>query len=517
MTIKNEIKPSFFYLALILSSLAALISIIVIIGWYLKSTLLVHVFPNYSPMQYNTALCMLLISLSVFLVLFEKSLASMILASIAFVLSSMTVTEYIFDVNFGIDEFFIKPFTIAKSTYPGRMAPHTGICFMLMGVSLFVLNMKNWISRKWVSCCTATIVISYGLVSLIGYSTGLEFAHSYYNLTGMAVHTSAAFVFVSIATFCCCVTYDRNNHLSLWMLSPLKVGALFVTLLLYKAYDLKRLMVQLTGSRFHENIAVISIDIIFGLIFLYLFRNTIRISQRLEEAELFNYVQNQNKTQLIRYVSHEMRNPLTSIIGFIEILREKKFEDPEVINFLESIEHGCQHMKCVAEDLLNLSRLETGTIEVKKEPFETKAWLYRLEKSLKNRAHLKGIHFEIHLADGFPGAINGDFSKLTQIVLNLVGNAFKYVKQDGHVKLDISTDEGKNIILKVSDDGIGIPKDRQQGLFQIFHQTHPNDDITGFGVGLNICKQYATLMNGTITFESEEGKGTTFVCTIPIT
>ncbi|MCF6775614.1 PAS domain S-box protein [Thiotrichales bacterium 19X7-9] len=182
-----------------LSILVILIGVLVLIGWYSHITLLIQILPHFVPMQYNTALGFILSGLAVFL-LKPLPKVSVILAALLFILGFMTLLQYAFSLNFGIDQLFMQHYVFVKTSHPGRMAPNTALCFTLTAITLmliFVLNRKQY--NLYITLVIAIVIGCLGLVALFGYLADIQTAYGWGNLTRMAVHTSLCFIFISIA------------------------------------------------------------------------------------------------------------------------------------------------------------------------------------------------------------------------------------------------------------------------------------------------------------------------------
>jgi PAS domain S-box-containing protein len=167
-------------------------------GWVIHSIALVQISPDFSPMQFNTALCFIFCALN--LVFFNSS--SRFLKSLglmAALFAFITLLEYVFSSNFGLDTLFIKPFTAANSTNIGRMAPNTCLNFIFMGSMLF--TGAHFYRYYWVRVClivVTSIIIALTIVPLLAYLSGIQTAYPWKNLTGMAVHTAFCFIFLSL-------------------------------------------------------------------------------------------------------------------------------------------------------------------------------------------------------------------------------------------------------------------------------------------------------------------------------
>ncbi len=225
---------------------------------------------------------------------------------------------------------------------------------------------------------------------------------------------------------------------------------------------------------------------------------------------------NQLKTQFIDIASHEFRTPLTIILGSSEFLLNKYHKLPEEKKFqhLNNIQSGGKRMKSLIDDILAISRADSGNIKPDLSLVHIPSFCHDLIEELQ-----VGILEEHHLQfvmDNLPSDnIWLDEKILHHILSNLLSNAAKYSPQLSTIDLLIN-EENNQLIFQVKDRGIGIPESDQPYLFQSFHRASNVGKISGTGLGLNIVKKYVEIHGGNITFESEVGLGTTFTVTIPI-
>ncbi|WP_258099769.1 ATP-binding protein [Marinoscillum pacificum] len=224
------------------------------------------------------------------------------------------------------------------------------------------------------------------------------------------------------------------------------------------------------------------------------------------------------KTDFLANMSHEIRTPLNSIIGFSRALEEQSEEHhfPEESNTLIGyIRNAGEHLTELINNVLDLSKIEAGKLELFKQPF-------RLRRLIENVYHLhfqqaqnKGLNLEFSIDPKLPEFILSDRIKLNQILTNLVANAIKF-SHSGTISIQVNHQENK-LLIAVSDEGIGISPDRQAAIFNSFEQA---DNTTtrrfgGSGLGLAISKKMAELLGGNITLISQPGKGSTFFVLLP--
>ncbi len=175
-------------------AIPAFIAVNVIVGWIFNIPILMQVQPNFVPMQFNTALGFLLACYAVFSLFRQQTLNAQLSACVLIAFAIITLTQYVFNVNLGIDELFMEAYVTTHTTFPGRMAVSSAMNFLLIGAAV-LLNLA-WSSHQWGqlgSLCASALVLGFGLVALIGYGTGLAAAYGW-GFTEMAVHTAFCFV-----------------------------------------------------------------------------------------------------------------------------------------------------------------------------------------------------------------------------------------------------------------------------------------------------------------------------------
>jgi len=226
----------------------------------------------------------------------------------------------------------------------------------------------------------------------------------------------------------------------------------------------------------------------------------------------------QVKTEFLAKVGHELRSPLTSILGMAEMLdygvygplTEKQLEAVRMIS------DSTQHMTRMVNDLLQQSKLERGIFKMDISEFPLSDLLNQVIDHARPMARVKGLKLYSEFTPDVPERIRGDSLRLYQIIVNLLDNAIKYTLE-GEIILKVFMADNEHIAYQVSDTGVGIPKELQRLIFYPFHQA---DSISpqkesGFGLGLSIVKQLTSLMDGKIKMESEVGKGSVFTVILP--
>ncbi|WP_010522208.1 ATP-binding response regulator [Aquimarina agarivorans] len=220
------------------------------------------------------------------------------------------------------------------------------------------------------------------------------------------------------------------------------------------------------------------------------------------------------KNDFIANINHEVSTPITSIKGFLDLLKKTdlSYEQEELIQI---IIRESEYLERIFGDMLDLSKIETGSFQLLEEPFDLIELIDSIVDSYKHIAEENALEFEVNIDSKLNAQMVGDKTRIYQIVNNLLNNSFKYT-EEGFVKFKVSKIGGKYkkqiVQFEVEDSGIGVDKEHQASMFEAFVQH--NDKGEGSGLGLHVVKNLVHLMKGKIAVESELGKGTKFVLDI---
>jgi len=235
------------------------------------------------------------------------------------------------------------------------------------------------------------------------------------------------------------------------------------------------------------------------------------ITQRVEAIHI--------KEQFLANMSHEIRTPLNSLTGFLDLISETKLskEQKEYVNHMHN---SSDILLRIVNDILDISKLEAGKIEIEHSPFVLKEEMESVKMLFANKIKSQNLDFILNIDQKIPTILFGDIFRLKQILINLINNSVKYTPK-GSIQLSVEVASIKNkkyfIQFSVIDTGIGIPKEKQASIFDKFTQSRTDDARVygGVGLGLSIVKNLVILQGGSIKLESDENKGSIFSFIIP--
>ncbi len=234
-------------------------------------------------------------------------------------------------------------------------------------------------------------------------------------------------------------------------------------------------------------------------------------TERLKELD-------QLKSDLMSMVAHDFRTPLTVIKGYTALMIDG---DTGTISetqneFLKTIDESADRLLNLINDFLDVTRIESGNLEIKYIEFDLKELIVSAVKEFSEISQKKNVSLQLNISDKLL-QIKADKDRIRQVLDNLIGNAIKYTPENGHVFIEAGKLENNNVIVSIRDTGIGIPVDEQKKVFDKFFRTRLGQQFSlGTGLGLSIVKNIIEKHNGSITVESEVGKGSNFTFVLPV-
>jgi signal transduction histidine kinase len=242
-----------------------------------------------------------------------------------------------------------------------------------------------------------------------------------------------------------------------------------------------------------------------------------RLFLEIEDKSRQLEVASQHKSEFLANMSHELRTPLNAIIGFSEVLTERMFGElnEKQDEYLKDIYASGQHLLSLINDILDLSKIEAGRMELEPADFDLPGAIDNALTLVRERAGRRGIMLG-RAIDERVGTIRADERKVKQVLLNLLSNALKFTPEGGRIDVRAAVSEGM-VAVSVADTGVGIAPEDQEAVFEEFRQVGTADKkVEGTGLGLALSRKFIELHGGRIWVKSQVGTGSTFTFTVPV-
>ncbi|MCC6229009.1 MAG: response regulator [Phycisphaerales bacterium] len=244
--------------------------------------------------------------------------------------------------------------------------------------------------------------------------------------------------------------------------------------------------------------------------------STIEQSQReLNEARVVAESANKAKSEFLSTITHEIRSPMTAVIGYADLLMEPGLSEEQHRDHVSRIRRSGEHLLGVINDILDASKIEAGAMTIESVPCSVRQITDDVRSMVETRAKAAGISLVVDVAQSVPGMIASDPLRLRQLLVNLVANAVKFTKQ-GSVTIRVDLADESTLRMRVEDTGIGMSPEQVDKLFKPFSQADSSTSrrYGGTGLGLTISRNLARLMGGNISVESRPGEGSIFTATV---
>ena len=228
------------------------------------------------------------------------------------------------------------------------------------------------------------------------------------------------------------------------------------------------------------------------------------------------------KSEFLANMSHEIRTPMNAILGYTEILRDTIGDDPKPGGYLHGIEVNGKSLIRIIDDILDLSKIEAGKMQISREMIDPRHLLAEIRTMFEESARQKGLEFRVKMDEDLPPGLELDETRMRQVLFNLIGNALKFTNS-GYIELSVQTIKKRgatgrtDLLIQVKDTGLGIPREQQELIFQPFQQQSGQDTrlYGGTGLGLAITRRLLEMMGGTVSLESTVNEGSNFIIMLP--
>jgi len=236
--------------------------------------------------------------------------------------------------------------------------------------------------------------------------------------------------------------------------------------------------------------------------------------KQLKQAKETAEIASQAKSDFLSHMSHDLRTPLNSLLGYVQILQRKEDFPAKYLNEIKIMGKSSEYLLSLINDLLDLTKIESNKLELNIDVFNTNDFLNPIVELFSQQAQKQKISFRYEVEGDLPFSLLGDENRLRRILSNLLDNAFKFTKQ-GHVALTVRYQESV-FILKIEDTGCGINEENLHAIFEPFNQFSRKSDNDGVGLGLYISRYLVELMQGALSITSQLNRGTTCSLTLPL-
>jgi signal transduction histidine kinase len=542
-------------LALIEGCLVLAVGLLVLAAWLADIEFLKSLSPGLPRMKANTALGFILSGATLLLVAHPSESTfvrrgAQVGAGLVILLGCLTFAQYLFGVDLGLDQFLVRdPHQGVELGYPGRMAPNTAVCFILLGVALLFIEVKTRLVG-WPSQHLAALTAIIALVGFVGYLYGQQEFPGLSRYAQMAVHTTACVLLLSNGVF-----LARPDRGFMRVITRSGLGGVLARWLLPPAFVLPVLLGGLALAGYRAGLyalpfalALIAAGNVIGFTALvwgaaFALDRVEARRQRAEEERVRLEVREQaaraeaaaqqrersraeaaereaqravrTREDVLAVVSHDLKNPLGSIALSTQLMRRllpPGEQGERLLKHTHTIERSVERMDRLIKDLLDMASLQAGQLKLD-------LGRYAVDELVRDGLVLLeplAIEKHIELRTRLPQErcwVECDRDRFFQVLSNLVGNALKFTPEKGTVTVAVMPGEGF-LRFCVKDTGPGIPAEALPHLFEPFWQVEGTGK-KGTGLGLTISRGLVMAHGGSLEVESEQGQGSTFSFTLP--
>jgi signal transduction histidine kinase/ActR/RegA family two-component response regulator len=485
-------------------------------GWAFDIPRLADWFNDGVSIQPNTCVLIALAGAAALLVRFEHRWITLTFGAFVAAAGGLNLLQHIMGADFGFNHqlLFGRGWGQQTTVSPGRFGPPASISFVLIGTALVLLSLRNAALRRHVPGI-ALVVVLLLMFSLLGYLFGARDFYAIPWLSAIALQTSTMLLALAVSLIVSVPEHqpmlllcERSSAgaMARTVLPILAIMIPSVTWFRNEGHELKLFDLG-TGRALSTAVLMLGVVALMWIALLALRRR----EQREREAD-------RRKDEFLAMLAHELRNPLAPIHNALSILKLSYNDRGTFDRTTAMIGRQLTQLVRLIDDLLDVNRISTGKLELRRERVELAAIVYQAIETCRPMADLTNQEITVTLPPE-PIYLDADPIRLSQVISNLLNNACKFSGQRGRITLTAGRRDNE-VAISVKDNGIGIPADKLDSIFEMFSQVDQSLEKShgGLGIGLTLARRLSELHGGAIEARSEGlGKGSEFVIRLPVT
>lgn len=499
-------------MALVCAAAVSLLALMVLVGWHLNIPLLVQVSPAFVPMQYNTALGFAFCGAGLVALVLRRGRSLIFIAGFLVLLGALTLIQYFFGINLGIDELLHEADITVKTSHPGRMSPNTALNFLLVGCALWLTHSNHALQQSAGIILTA-LMLGIAISAFVGYLANLEAAYGYLDLTRMAIHTAAGFIVIGVGLgLYASKASAESTHA--WSAAAFILVSTFA--LVYWAGLSSIPAIRQAGAIVALPELFLVTTLFTALLAAGLVRAVIRLLAHRNALEKAN----ESLKNFVFIAAHDLSEPARKQAFLGEALRDSlkansnsPLADDDAY-MLDAVINAGYRLTEMMDKLAAYARMDASELQL------AEVDLRFLVKNIFQDYSLliEDKQASVSQGDDLP-VIEADSGLMRQILQALIDNALRYQNEGEKpvVSVEAAMVDGQCCIT-VRDNGCGIPDKHWKSIFEPCRRLHLQHQHSGYGLGLSIALRAAQSHGGTIEVSSRQDgdhRGSRFTVKIP--